>query len=106
MIGDWRDTLADAGLVEVVEGDRASTGPSWRELGPVAVRELQQAKAALRSVGPMVASVTDLRIASHLSGLLYRPAVKDAVAWPFSCMAGCGPSEASTRMTDSADAWL
>jgi hypothetical protein len=54
---DWRDMLADAGLVEVVEADRASAGPTFRELGPVAVREFQQARIASRPVGPPVESV-------------------------------------------------
>lgn len=66
--------LADAGLVGVVEDDRASAGPGWRELGPVKVRELQQARVAARPAGPPVASVTDLRIADSIDGRLYRPA--------------------------------
>jgi acetyl esterase len=66
--------LADAGLVKVVEDDRASAGPTWRELGPVAVRELQRARVAARPAGPPVADVTDLRIAGSIDGRLYRPA--------------------------------
>ena len=77
---DWRDTLADPGLVEVVEDDRASTGPTWRELGPVAARELQQARVASRPVGPAVASVTDPRIAGRIDGRLYRPDTGPGVA--------------------------
>jgi len=71
---DWRDTLADAGLVEVVEDDRASAGPTWRGLGPVAVRELQRARIAARPAGPALAGVTDVRIADGIDGRLYRPA--------------------------------
>jgi acetyl esterase len=65
--------LADAGLVEVVADDRASAGPTSRELGPVAVRELQQARVASRPAGPPVAGVTDLRIADGIDARLYRP---------------------------------
>jgi acetyl esterase len=70
---DWRDTLADAGLVQVVEDDRASAGPTFRELGPTAVREFQQARVASRPAGPAVERVTDLRIADSMDGRLYRP---------------------------------
>jgi acetyl esterase len=77
---DWRDVLADAGLVEVVEGDRASSGPTWREIGPVAVRAAQQARVASRPAGPAVASVTDLRIADRMDGRLYRPTAEGAAA--------------------------
>jgi acetyl esterase len=72
--------LADAGLVQVVEADRASAGPTWRELGPVAARELQQARVASRPAGPAVASVTDLRIADGIDARLYRPAAGHAAA--------------------------
>lgn len=77
---DWRDSLADAGLVAVVEGDRASTAPTWRELGPTAVRERQRARAAGRPVGPQVAAVSDLLIAGRIPGRLYRPAHGEAKA--------------------------
>jgi len=77
---DWRDLLADAELVEIVEDDRASAGPTSRELGPVAVRELQRARVAARPAGPPVASVTDLRIADSIDGRLYRPAPGVGVA--------------------------
>ena len=70
---DLRDMLADAGLVEFVEDDRASAGPTCREVGPVAVREFQQARIASRPAGPPVESVTDLRIAGSIDGRLYRP---------------------------------
>lgn len=80
MTDEWRDMLADAGLVEVVEADRASAGPTFRELGPVAVREFQQARIASRPVGPPVESVTDVRIAGSIDGRLYRPAPQDGVA--------------------------
>jgi acetyl esterase len=66
--------LADAELAEVVEGDRASAGPTFRELGAVAVREFQQARVAARPAGPPVESVTELRIAGSIDGRLYRPA--------------------------------
>ena len=72
--------LADAGLVEFVESDRASVGPTWRELGPVAARELQQARAASRPAGQAVASVTDLRIAGGIDARLYRPVAGHAAA--------------------------
>ena len=72
--------LADAGLVEFVEGDRASVGPTWRELGPVVARELQQARVASRPSGPAVASVTDLRIADGIAARLYRSAAGRGVA--------------------------
>jgi len=72
--------LADAELVGVVEDDRASAGPTFRELGPVAARELQQARVAARPAGPPVASVSDLRIADAIDGRLYRPAPGGAVA--------------------------
>ncbi len=72
MTVDWRDELADDGLVEVVADDRASAGPTNRELGPAAVREFQQARVAARP-GPPVASVTGLRIGDGLAGRLYRP---------------------------------
>lgn len=77
---DWRDMLADAGLVDVVEADRASAGPTCRELGPTAVREFQQARVASRPVGPAVESVTDLRIAGSMDGRLYRPAPEGGIA--------------------------
>jgi acetyl esterase len=77
---DWRDVLADAGLVGVVEDDRASSGPTWRELGPVAVRELQQARVASRPAGPAVARVIDLRIAGSIDERLYRPAAERGAA--------------------------
>lgn len=77
---DWRDLLADAGLVEVVEDDRASAGPSFRELGPAAVREFQQARVASRPAGPAVERVTDLRIADSMDGRLYCPAPGGGIA--------------------------
>jgi acetyl esterase len=72
--------LADAGLVEVVEDDRASAGPTSRELGPVAVREHQRVRVALRPAGPPVASVADLPVAGSIAGRLYRPAPGGRVA--------------------------
>jgi len=72
--------LADAGLVEAVEGDRESAGPTFRELGAVAVREFQQARVAARPAGPPVESVTELRIAGSIDGRLYRPAPDGGVA--------------------------
>ncbi len=77
---DLRDMLADAGLVEFVEDDRASAGPTCREVGPVAVREFQQARIASRPAGPPVESVTDLRIAGSIDGRLYRPTPGNATA--------------------------
>jgi len=77
---DWRDMLADAGLVEVVADDRAAPGPTCRELGPAAVRESQRARVASRPAGPPVASVTDLRIAGRMAGRLYRPGPGNGVA--------------------------
>ncbi len=72
--------LADTGLVEVVEADRASVGPTTRELGPVAVREFQRARVASRPTGPSVESITDLRIAESTDGRLYRPAPEGGIA--------------------------
>ena len=72
--------LADAGLVEFVEGDRASVGPTVRELGPAAVRESQQARVAARPTGPSIASVTELRVAETIDGRLYRPAPEGGIA--------------------------
>lgn len=77
---DLGDMLADAGLVEVVEGDRAAAGPTWPELGPVAVRELQRVRVASRPAGPAVASVADLRIADRIDGRLYCPTPSGGVA--------------------------
>ncbi|MDL4774191.1 alpha/beta hydrolase [Actinomadura xylanilytica] len=73
MTPQLNDLLMDTALVEFVEEARASIGPTWRELGPYAVRELQQERIARRPPGLPGVAVADMSIADGLAVRLYLP---------------------------------
>ncbi|MEO3746882.1 alpha/beta hydrolase [Plantactinospora sp. B5E13] len=65
--------LADAELAAFVAASRAATGPSARELGPLAVRRAQRRRVQAGPTGPEPAVVEQLNTPVGVPVRLYRP---------------------------------